>query len=132
MSSPPILALPDFNQEFIVVIDAFGNGIGTVLMQKRRPLGFFSKVLGSKHQALSVYEKEMLAIVTAVLKWRAYLVGRHFIIKTDHQSLKYILEQRIHTPLQQKWIAKLMGYDYEIQCKKGSDNIVVDALSRQP
>ena len=59
-------------------------------------------------------------------------MGRHFVIKTDHQSLKYIIEQRVHTPLQQKWIAKLMGYDYEIQYKKGSDNVVADALSRQP
>ncbi|XP_071927614.1 uncharacterized protein [Coffea arabica] len=113
MSSPPILAQPNFTQEFIVKTDASRNGIGAVLMQKRRPLAFFSKALGTKHQALSVYEKEMLAIVTAILKWRAYLVGRHFIIKTDHQSLKYKMEQRVHTPLQQKWIAKLMGYDYE-------------------
>ena len=132
MSNPPVLALPDFTQGFIVETDASGSGIGAVLMQGRRPLAFFSKSLGSRHLALSVHEREMLAIVTAVLKWRAYLVGRHFTIKTDHQSLKYLMEQRVHTPLQQKWIAKLMGFDYEVQYKKGRDNVVADALSRRP
>ncbi|XP_074343112.1 uncharacterized protein LOC141680927 [Apium graveolens] len=65
-------------------------------------------------------------------KWYTYLQGHHFIIKTDHQSLKYILEQRLSTLLQQKWLAKLMGLDYEISYKKGADNKVADALSRLP
>ncbi|KAL3519937.1 hypothetical protein ACH5RR_018086 [Cinchona calisaya] len=84
-----------------------------------------------KHQSLSVYEKEIMAVVAAIQKRRAYLLGRHFVIKTDHQSLKYLLEQKISTPMQQKWLAKLMGYDYEIQYKKGVENAVADALSRQ-
>lgn len=132
MSHPPVLALPDFIETFIVETDASSNGMGAVLVQKKRPTAFFSKALSTSHQALSVYEKEMLAVVTAIQKWRAYLIGRHFIIKTDHQSIKYLMDQRIHTPLQQKWIAKLLGYDYEVQYKKGSDNIVADALSRRP
>ena len=56
----------------------------------------------------------MLATITAILKWRAYQVGRHFIIKKDHHSLKYLMEQRVHTPLQQNWIARLMGFEYEV------------------
>ena len=58
-----------------------------------------------------------------------YLLGSHFSIKTDHQSLKYFLEQWVSSPTQYKWVNKLMGYDYEITYKKGKDNIVVDALS---
>lgn len=68
----------------------------------------------------------------ATTKWHHYLQGHHFIIKTDHQSLKYLLEQRLSTMLQQKWIAKLLGIDYKIVYKKTTENRVVDALSRLP
>lgn len=75
-----------------------------------------------KHQqikiSLSIYEKEMLAIMMAFQKWRPYILARQFKIKTDHYSLKF-LYQRITTPTQQKWSAKLMGYDFEIIYKKG-------------
>lgn len=57
-------------------------------------------------------------------------MGRKFIIKTDHVSLKYLLEQRITTPSQQKWLSKLLGYDYEIWYKSGKENRAADALSR--
>ena len=86
-------------------------------MQEDHPIAFFSKGLSIKHQAMSVYEREMLALVTAVQKLRPYLLGRPFIIHTDHQSLKYLLEQRITTPAQQKWLARLLGYNYSIEYK---------------
>lgn len=92
---------------------------------------FMSKSLYEKNQTLSTYEKEMLAVVLAVQKWRLYVLGRHFKIKTDHQSLKYLLQQRINTPNQQRWIAKLMGYDFKIIYKKGSENTIADALSHE-
>jgi hypothetical protein len=79
----------------------------------------------------SIYEKEMLAILHAMDLWRPYLLGKRFQIKTDHQSLKYFMEQRPSSPEQQKWVTKLFGYDYEIIYKKGKDNVVVDALSRK-
>ena len=64
-------------------------------------------------------------------KWRHYLLGSHFVIKIDHESLKYLLEQKISTPLQQKWLTKLLGMDYEIQFKRGKENVVADTLSRR-
>ena len=67
-------------------------------MQDHRPIAFHSQVLKGKALHLSTYEKELLALVTVVHRWRPYLLGRPFIIKTDQQSLKYILEQRIATP----------------------------------
>ena len=70
-----------------------------------------------------------MAILHVVQNWHPYLLGNHFCIKTDHQSLKYFLEQCVSSPTQQKWVSKLMGYDYEITYKKGKDNLVVDALS---
>jgi hypothetical protein len=79
----------------------------------------------------SIYEKEMLAILHAMDLWHPYLLGKCFQIKTDHQSLKYFLEQCLSSPEQQKWVTKLFGYDYEIIYKKGKDNVVVDALSRK-
>lgn len=90
-----------------------------------------SQVLANKNLGMSIYEKELLSLIVAVTKWRHYLMGAHFVIKTDHESLKYLLDQRITTPLQQKWLSKLMGMDYEIQYKKGRDTIVAVALSRR-
>lgn len=79
-----------------------------------------------------MHEKELLAVVHAVKKWDHYLAHRRFVIRTYHRSLKFLLEQRITTSHQQKYIAKLLGYDFEITYKKGKDNTAADALSRVP
>lgn len=84
-----------------------------------------------KSLALSTYEKEMLALVSAVQKWRHYLLGRQFVVRTDHSSLKHLWEQRIHTVAKQKWLTKLLGYDFRIEYKAGKENRVADALSRK-
>ena len=73
----------------------------------------------------------MLTIVEAIHVWRPYLLGRMFFIQTDQCNLKYFLEQRLATPEQQKCVAKLLGYDYEITYRLGHDNSTVDALSRK-
>ncbi|CAL2256575.1 unnamed protein product [Prunus armeniaca] len=132
MLSPRVLALPDLTKPFIIESDAFGTGIGVVLQQEGRPISFTSKTLGPRNQALSTYEREMMAIVHAIKKWHHYLQGRHFVIQTDHHNLKYFLNHKVHIPFQQKWVTKLLGYDYEIQYGQGSDNKVADALSRFP
>ncbi|GJY35391.1 reverse transcriptase [Tanacetum coccineum] len=77
-----------------------------------------------------VFFDDILIYSQTVEKWRGYLMDRHFKIKTDHFSLKYLLDQRLTTPFQAKWLPKLLGFDYEISYKKGSENIVADALSR--
>jgi hypothetical protein len=78
-----------------------------------------------------MYEKEMMAILHVVHTWIPYLLGRHVQIKTYHDSLKYFLEQRLSYPEQNKWLTKMLGYDYEIIYKKGKDNIRTNAFSRQ-
>ena len=100
-------------------------------MQEGHPIAFWSKGLSARDQLLSTYEKELMAVVLVVLKWRHYLLGRKFLIRTDHQSLKYLLEQRVGTPFQQKWITKLLGYDFEIIYRCGKENMAADALSRR-
>ncbi|GKA14729.1 retrotransposable element Tf2 [Tanacetum coccineum] len=72
-----------------------------------------SKTLAPRQQALSTYEKEFLAVLMALEKWRGYLLDRHFVIKTDHYSLKLTVDKKITTPAQMKWLPKLMGFDYE-------------------
>ncbi|KAF7119456.1 hypothetical protein RHSIM_Rhsim13G0234900 [Rhododendron simsii] len=130
MVTTPVLALPDYTKTFILECDASGIGMGAVLMQEGHPIAFISKALAPKHLGLSTYEKELMAVVYAVKKWGHYLLGRHFIIRTDHFSLKYLLDQKISTTMQQKWLTQLLGYDYEIMFKAGQDNKVADALSR--
>lgn len=90
--STPVLALPNFSKTFVVETDASGTGIGAVLMQDKHPIAFISKSLGPKQQAMSIYERELLAIVYAVQKWGAYLAHGPFIIKTDQKSIKFLLE----------------------------------------
>lgn len=115
MCHAPVLALPLFDKQFVVETDACGQGIGAVLMQEGRPLAYISRQLKGKQLHLSIYEKELLAVIFAVRKWRHYLLPSHFIIKTDQRSLKYLLEQRLNTPIQQQWLPKLLEFDYEIQ-----------------
>jgi hypothetical protein len=107
MCTTPFMALPDFTKTFVLECDASGKGIGVVLMQEGRSLAFTSKQLSERNLGKPNYEKEMLAILLAVELWHPYLLGKCFQIKTDHQSLKYFLEQRISSKEQQKWVTKL-------------------------
>uniref|UniRef100_A0A2N9IF31 Integrase catalytic domain-containing protein n=1 Tax=Fagus sylvatica TaxID=28930 RepID=A0A2N9IF31_FAGSY len=126
-SQPPCLALPDFSKTFVVECDASSYGIGVVLMQEGRPLAFYSQALKGKALFLSTYEKELMALVLSVKKWRPYLFGQNFVIKTDQQSLKHLLEQRIGTPMQQKWISKLLEVEKEtVQLQAQAPNHQLD------
>lgn len=87
-------------------------------MQDHRPIAFHSQALKAKYLHLSTYETQLMALASAIKKWRSYMLGRPFVVKTDHQSLKFLLEQRIATPSQQKWLAKLLGYAFVVEYKK--------------
>lgn len=128
----PVLALPDFTKEFILETDACATGVGAVLMQQGHPLAFLSKALGPKNQALSIYDKECLAILLALDKWKYYLQHKPFTVHTDQRSLIHLGDHKFNTPIQQKAFFKLIGFQYKILYKKGITNKAADALSRRP
>ena len=131
MCAAPVLTLSNFSKPFCLETDACGTGIGAVLSQEGRPVAYLSKALGPRHIDLSIYEKEYLAILMVVTKWRHYLEGNTFVIKTDHEPLKYLLEQKLTTTIQKRGLTKLLGLDYTIQYRMGKTNRVTDALFRQ-
>jgi len=114
MTRAPILALPNFQATFTIETDACQDGIGAVLMQQGRPIAYLSKALGEKHKALSIYEKEFLALIMAVERWRHYLQRQEFLIVIDHKSLAYLNEQNLHSDVQQKAMTRLMGLLFKI------------------
>jgi len=128
--STPVLALPDSSKPFILEIDASTVGIGVVLAQDGHPIAYFSKKLSSRLQQQSAYVRELYAITEVVAKFRYYLIGHHFVIRTDQRSLKHLQDQTIQTPEQEAWLPKLLGFSYAIEYKPGPTNAAADALSR--
>jgi hypothetical protein len=89
-----------------------------------------SKALGPRFAGHSTYDKEAMAILEALKKWKHYFSASSLVIMTNQQSLKYIQDQRLTESIQHKLLVKLLGYNYTIEYKKGKENKVVDALSR--
>ncbi|KAJ0440472.1 putative nucleotidyltransferase, Ribonuclease H [Helianthus annuus] len=130
--STPVLRLPDFSKPFVIECDASSDGVGAILSQEDHPVAYFSKGFSPSNRLKSAYDRELLALVMAVQKWSHYLLGRHFLIRTDHYTLKFLLEQRITTADQQRLLLKLLPYDFSIVHKAGKENRGADALSRRP
>lgn len=130
ITAAPVLALPDFSKPFILETDASGTGIGAILSQDKHPIAYFSKKLAPSMQHKSAYVRELYAVTEAMAKFRHYILGHKFIIRTDQQSLKALTDQTIQTPEQQKWLHKFLGFDFTIEYKPGKDNVAADALSR--
>ncbi|KAF0923711.1 hypothetical protein E2562_006683 [Oryza meyeriana var. granulata] len=131
VTSAPVLSLPDFTKPFVVECDASTYGFGAVLIQEGHPIAFFSRPVAPRHRSLAAYERELIGLVLAVRHWRPYLWGRRFVVKTDHYSLKYLLDQRLATIPQHHWVGKLLGFDFAVEYKSGVSNTVADALSRR-
>lgn len=127
----PVLALPDFSKPFTLHTDASGVDIGAVLSQHGHPIAYLSKTLSSRSQAFSTYEKECLALIMAVEKWKSYLQHQQFTIFTDHKSLIHLEEQQLTNSVQHQAFCKLLGLQYQVKYKQGAANGAADALSRQ-
>ena len=118
MTTTPVLALPRFDLPFVVETDACDTGMGAVLMQQGKPIAYISKALGERNRHMSIFDKEFLALILAVEKWRPYLQRSPFVIKTDHKSLTFLGEQQLQSELQRKAMARLMGLQFQIVYKK--------------
>ena len=80
---------------------------------------------------MAAYEREPIGLLLAIRHWRPYLWGRRFLVRTDHFSLKFLLDQRLATIPQHHWVGKLLGFDFSVEYKAGNTNTVADALSRR-
>ncbi|GBG91571.1 hypothetical protein CBR_g52605 [Chara braunii] len=131
-----VLKLPDPDKPFIVTTDASQYGIGAVLAQqegpKLRPVEYMSNKMSSQKLAKSTYEKELYAVYKALTHWRHYLLGRFFILRTDHQTLRWMRTQSVLSDALKRWIEVIEQYDFDPQYLKGEYNKVVDALSHKP
>lgn len=135
LTSSPVLRHPNFNNTFYIQCDASDVGIGAVLFQEdetggEHPIAYFSKKLTSAQKNYSVTERECLAVVMAVKRFRPYIELMHFVIITDHSSLKWLMSQRDLSGRLARWSLQLQAFSFEIRHRKGSQNIVPDTLSR--
>jgi hypothetical protein len=114
MSTCPVLDLPNLAQPFTMECDASGEGIGAMLMQNRHPIVYERRKLRGPELLYTIYDKEKLAIMHALAKFRKYLVGKKIVVRIDHNSLKYFLDQKDLNERQQKWVSKIQVYEFDI------------------
>ncbi|GBG77118.1 hypothetical protein CBR_g23444 [Chara braunii] len=130
----PVLKVVDPSLPFVVTTDASQYGIGAVLQQDDgngyRPVEFMSARMPSENVATSTYERELYALRQALKEWRHYLLGRHFKVYSDHETLRWLKTQAKMTPKLTRWDAEIHQYDYELKPVKVKYNVVANALNR--
>ena len=134
--SSPILAFPDFDEEFKLYTDASSQAIGASICQVKqgveKPIAYYGRALTKAERNYTITELEGLAVVNAVDFFDLYLRHSHFIIFTDHAPLTSLFKNK--NPKNSRllrWILFMSGYDYEIKYRTGKQNQVADALSRR-
>lgn len=136
LSSAPVLARPNFRLPFTLSTDASQVGLGAVLTQiqdgHERVIAYSSRTLTRSEKNYSVTEKECLAVLWGITKHRHYLEGYRFTVVTDHSSLKWLLNLKDPSGRLARWALQLQQYDFQVEYRKGSQNMVADALSRIP
>lgn len=135
LTSAPVLTNPDFAKKFYLHCDASDFGIGAVLTQlsddkEEKPIAYMSKKLSSAQRNYSVTERECLAVILAIEKFRCYLELQEFEVITDHSSLVWLMRQQNVTGRLARWIFRLQQYKFSISHRKGKEHVVPDALSR--
>jgi hypothetical protein len=133
---PPVLALPRAEGTFTLDTDALQDQIGCCLLQARPdgatlPIGYWNRGLTSAERNYSTTEKECLAIVWAILQLRPYLEGKRFVDRTDHHSLRWVLNLS-DAPQGRlaRWRLRLLEFDFEVQYTPGRAHHGADTMSR--
>lgn len=133
----PVLSAPDFSKPFELQVDASNNGAGAVLLQQGRdcvehPISYFSKKFIGAQQNYSVIEKEALALILALKHFDVYLGNsiRPITIYTDHNPLVFLSRMSGANQRLLRWSLFLQEYNLDVHHKKGSENVMADALSR--
>ena len=131
--SPPIMRSPNWDLPFEIMCDASDYAIGAVLGQREDKKAFViyyaSKTLDSAQANYTTTEKEFLAVVFALEKFRSYIVDSPVTIFTDHAALKYLLSKQDTKPRLTRWILLCQEFNLTIKDKKGVENVVADHLS---
>lgn len=134
--SAPVLCQPDFSIPFTVASDASDFGLGGVLTQiidgEERVIAYASRSLSRTERNYSVTEKECLALLFNLERFRPWIEGVRFTVITDHYSLLYLNNLKNPTGKLARWAMKLRQYSFDLKHRKGSLNVVPDALSRTP
>lgn len=140
LTSPPVMAFPDFTKPFVLHTDASQEGLGAVLYQeqdgKLRVLGYASRTLtpAEKNYHMHAGKLEFLALKWAVTeKFRDYLYySTFFTVYTDNNPLTYILSSAKLSAVGHRWVAELADFNFNIKYRPGKSNIDADVLSRLP
>ncbi len=136
LANPPVLKLFQPGDETIVRTDASGRGLGVVLSQMQgddeRPVAFLSRRLHDVETRYHSNELECLALVWGLRKLRHYLLGRPFRVQTDNSALTWLWSSKTLKGKFSRWALELQEFDFSISHVKGSQNVVADALSREP
>ena len=135
LCSTAVLQSPDFNRPFILQTDASNRGVGAVLSQRdddgnERPIAYYSRKLLPREERYSTVEKECLAIKVATNTFRVYLLGKPFVIQTDHRSLEWLDRLKDNNARLTRWSLALQPYNFKVQYRSGKTNTNADALSR--
>jgi hypothetical protein len=129
LTSAPILKIADPNMYFKVCTDACKEGLGGVLSQKGFVICYESRKLKEHERNYATHDLELATIMHALRKWRHYLMGRRFELRTDHNSLKYLFDQLTLNARKARWLEFLCEYDFDIKHIKGKENKVADAIN---
>ncbi|KAL2230537.1 UNVERIFIED_CONTAM: Retrovirus-related Pol polyprotein from transposon [Sesamum indicum] len=129
-----VIRPPDWNHPFEIMCDASNHAIGAVLGQKigKDPyvIYYASRMLDSAQSNYTTTEKELLAIVFALEKFRHYLLGTKVVVYSDHAALRYLLSKKEAKPRLIRWILLLQEFNLTIKDNKGAENLVADHLSQ--